>query len=259
MKITTYIITVLFFLLPQEEEYPYKNGKPTSRGIDYYVKVNEYQFVEDFQTFVKDTLYDVYIETDNLVDYTDYDSLELGRYYFPNSITITNETKFIAYEINELGKFRRTHVETNRFVRSTIMHELTHYYFYLIIQEMKYKKLYVSSEYTSTLRIFPNNGYGEEFIEEGVCEYMSQKMGEINPYRTILRPKTVGEIIDPNNRYEIKYKYASIYVKDFLDKAIENGRVRDGIQILLGNRPPTYQEIINSNLYFNRLQKTETL
>jgi len=78
-------------------------------------------------------------------------------------------------------------------------------------------------------------------------------MGEINPYKNIRYPKTTSEILDPKNKYEIKYKYASFYVKNFLDSICDNGRLRDGIEILLKNKPPSYNEIITPKLYFNRL------
>jgi len=251
--IIIFLLVLILIQYQEPEKYPYKNGIPTSRGIDYYIKVNEYNFVEEYSRFVQDTIEDVYIETDNLSLYTDADSLELGRYYLPNGITITNETKFIAYDIDELGKYRKKTIESNRFVKAVVMHEITHYYFYRIIMEMRYNKMHVAPEYLMTLRIFPYNEPGSEFIEEGVCEYMIQKMGEINLYKTIYVPKTISEISDPSKKYEIKYKYASSYLKDFLDQAMDTGRVKEAIKVLLKNTPPSPQEILNSEIYFNRL------
>jgi hypothetical protein len=254
VKITTYIITFLIVVLPHKDR-PYKNGRPTSRGIDYYVMDQTDSLIRAYQLFIRDTLDYVEINTDDLTEYTDYDSLELGRYYIPNEILISNQSsKFIAYEIKELSKFRKKTETSNKFVCSTIMHEMTHHYFYHIMQQMKFKKIHVSPEYAVTLRVYPyNNTYSADFIEEGVCEYMTQKMGEINQYKNIHHPKNTTEILDAKNKYEIKYKYSSFFVKAFLDSAIEKGRVRDGIEILLKNIPPTYKEIITPELYFNRL------
>jgi len=236
-----------------QKVYPYKNGKPTSKGIDYYVKENQELLIEDYQKFIKDTLY-VEIETDDLTDYTDYDSLELGRFYIPNEIVISNQTKFAAYELSEFGKYRKKTFDSNNLVRSTIMHELTHCWFNQIIKEMRYKRIHISSEYTASLRIYPLNEIGADFIEEGVCEYMTQKKGEINWYKITFKPKTFTDLINKNNKYNVLYKYASYFVKDYLDKAFEENKVKESIEILISNPPPSNQEIIKPELYFKRIQ-----
>jgi hypothetical protein len=243
------LILLLLLFSSYIQEYPLnKKGKPTSNGINYYIKINEQNFINEYQKFINDTIYDIYIYTENLRNYSDYDSLELGRFYLPNEIIITNEEKFIGYE---LSKTKRRLNETNQFVKATLFHELTHVYYYQIILEMHMKNLFVSPEYNN-LRMFPKSemGFGSEFIEEGVCEYLIQKIGEIVPYKNIFIPKNIEELLDKKNRYDVKYKYASYFLKDFLDLT----GLKKGIEILLRNKPPTYEEILNSNLFFNRLK-----
>ena len=251
-----FICILYLFAVPQQEKYPYpyKNGKPTTRGITTYVKDNERNLIEDYQEFIKDTIDYVEISTDDLTEYTDYDSLELGRYYLSSEIIISNQTKFAAYELSEFGKYKKKTFESNNLVRSTIMHELTHCWFNQIIKEMHYKKMPISSEYTNGLRIYPLNEIGADFIEEGVCEYMIQKKGEINWYKISFKPKTFNDILNKNNKYVVQYKYASYFLKDYLDKAFEENKVKESIEVLISNRPPTNQEIIKPELYFNRLK-----
>jgi hypothetical protein len=254
MKILLFILFLFIFFI-QDYPYPYKNGKPTSKGIDSYIKDNERNFIEDYQQFIKDTLDYVEMETEDLTEYTDYDSLELGRFYIPNEIVISNQTKFIGYELSEFGKYKKTHTESNKFVRSTVMHELTHLWFNQIIKEMRYKRIHISPEYTASLRIYPNDEVGSDFIEEGICEYMIQKKGEINWYKITFKPKALEDIINKSNKYDIKYKYASYFIKDYLNKAFEEQRVKESIEVLINNKPPSTQEIIKPELYFNRIKK----
>lgn len=247
----------LFLATEKDKQYPYKNGIPTSKGILYYVKVNEEKIVNEYYGFIKDTLYSYYIEVDDLSLYTDYDSLESGRFYIPDEIIITSELKYTDYELKFLPKWKRNSlVENNEFVKAVMIHELTHVYFYQIIQEMQIRNMEVAYEYTN-FRIIPmrETYFGSEFIEEGVCEYITQKSGEVIPYQNITTPKTREEILDKNNSTNIKYKYSSAYVKDFLDLTTKQyGSIKEGIIILLRNKPPTYEEILYPNLFFNRLK-----
>ena len=147
----SHIFVLLFIIFIQSSPYPYENGRPTSKGINLYIKDNEGNLIEDYQIFIKDTLDYVEISTDDLTDYIDYDSLELGRFYIPNEIVISNQTKFIGYELREFGKFKKEHTESNKFVRSAVIHELTHSWFNQIIKEMRYEKIHISPDYTNNL------------------------------------------------------------------------------------------------------------
>lgn len=64
-----------------------------------------------------------------------------------------------------------------------------------------------------------------------------------------------SDLRDKNKRYLILYNYASQYLKNFMDiQILKSGKIKYPIFILLLNRPPNYQEILNPNLYFNRLK-----
>ena len=46
------------------------------------------------------------------------------------------------------------------------------------------------------------------------------------------------------------YCYSVVFLDEFLDKY----GIHKGIEILIGNRPPSYEEIINPKLFFNRIK-----
>ena len=56
-------IFILFLMIQvgTSEDYPLKNGKPTSKGIEQYVEENSDRIIKEFQDFVGDTLYNVWI------------------------------------------------------------------------------------------------------------------------------------------------------------------------------------------------------
>jgi hypothetical protein len=245
------ILLLLFGGISQtnSQELLYKHNRPTSKGISSYIKANEINFIEDFQKFVGDTLMDVYIEVDNLSEYTEHDSLELGRFYLPNDIIITNEEMFLDYRLQYLSKFRKgLYLENNQFVYATVMHELMHFYFYQILLESRYAGKSISPEYAANFRMFPVYEYGAEFIEEGICEYLVNKMQEIIPFKTT-KQYDREYLVDNKNKYEIKYRYSSQYVQDFLN----NRGLKQGIIILIQNKPPSIEEIINPQKFYSRL------
>ena len=91
--------------------------------------------------------------------------------------------------------------------------------------------------------------FGSTFIEEGICEYMVTQMGEIIPPRKVSVPKSESDLIKRDNKYKYVYKYSTEYIKTFLDTT----GFKRGVKILLHNEPPTYQQILNPELYFNNL------
>ena len=261
--IAKFILLFSLLLLPlQEKSYPLKAGKPTSEGIKEYVIDNQYLLADNFQRFIKDTLYiDVYMSADNLSFYSDYDSLELARTELGKGssaeIIIDTQKKFSQYSIDT--KTIRGHKiyfdEYDQFVRSTIYHELMHLYVrqqMIILGEKQ-----TLNTYYQNIQVFPNAEmrFGANFIEEGICEYLIRSMHEIIEYKEQYIPKTTNNLLEKNNVFIVKYEYSSFYLKEFLDLTTkQSGSIRTGIQILLTNRPPSYSEILNPNLYFNRLQ-----
>jgi hypothetical protein len=220
---------------------------PTTKGIDSYVINNKDKIIQEYQKFVRDSLGEVCIETDSLNEYSGYDSIELGRFYEPDEIIISNQEKYIAYQLSDLSKSEKRKItESNRFVKAIIIHELTHLYFLQIKNEVIRNKENICHEYSVR---FVKPKFGTGFIEEGICEYVVQKMNESIISKKIYIPKTTEEIINPNNLYAIKFIYSSYYVKNFLDAM----GLKNGIKVLIKNKPPTYDEILNPNLFFARL------
>lgn len=243
-----YLLTILLRLLnviiiSNEEFSYYEQGRPTPKGIERFLLVNEHQLVQDYMDFVQDTLYYYHMSVDDLSEYMDYDSMELGRYYFPGDIIITNELKYIDYAVDSLSTFRRSITVSNQFVKGTVFHELTHIWFQQILREMKYE---VSPEHDNFRIYTPRDRYyGADFIEEGVCEYVANKAGEIIYSKTI-----VPDIEDNWGTYEIRYQYAEYYVRQILDR-YEN--IKEGIKMILRTPPPTKEEIVNPELYYQRV------
>ena len=217
-----------------------------------YVEDKRDSLIIEYLNFISDSLLDdVWIYAEDLTDYVDHDSLELGRYW-PQEIIISTAPLFVAYELNDLSRFKKAlYIETNAFVKSTIFHELTHHYVNQIGRELEfYDSIRVDRSFQTGIWIIRNPSlFGATFIEEGICEYMTSKMGEIIPPKNPYIPKTKLDLISNNNRYNVVYKYSSHYLKTFLDTT----GFKKGVKILISNNPPTEDEILNPELYFNRL------
>ena len=50
------IIILLLLPIQEKQDYPLKNGRPTSRGIDSYVEDNADVLILELQEFIGDTL-----------------------------------------------------------------------------------------------------------------------------------------------------------------------------------------------------------
>lgn len=263
MKIArrTFLIILLFFLFVSYQikpEYPVnRKGEPSKYGIQYYLQKNEDKIISEFQKFVNDTLYDVYITVDNLSNYME-DEDALGLCISSQSsaeIIITNEEKYLAYEVSLLKKRANQEIiSANNFVKGTLIHELGHFYFNQVIREMSIVDTItfaprVRSEYTSKFFIVPKNTFGSKFIEEGIAEYslikMKEEIVDKNPYI----PKSTNDLMAQENKYNVFYRYASYYLTPFID----HYGVKKAIKILVSNPPPSYEEILDSRKFFSRL------
>ena len=229
-----------------------KNGRPTTKGIEQYVEDNEASMIREFEEFIGDTLSDIYIYTEDLTDNGYFDPKELGRYY-PNEIFVTNTEVYMAYQMSWLTKRGRDSVSaSNLFVKATVFHELAHHYMnQLSIEMSRIEGIPVHRAYQAFFRIYRDqNDIGAKFIEEGICEYVTGKMGEIIPPRKPFIPKSIEDLLDEENSFNVYYKYSSHILTDFL----ETTGLKRGIKILLHNPPPTNEEILNPDLFFTRLQ-----
>lgn len=256
----SYILLVFSFLFFLQKDPAFnKQGKPSTSGIINYVENNKNNIIKEFETFVKDTFFlDIQISTDNLSNYTNYESLDIAYHYTysngTDEIIIDNNERYIAYDINDLSKFKKLNLNTNNaFVKTTLMHELGHSYFLQITQECIFNEITINNAYDfrKQLLIYPNTEetYGAKFIEEGVCEYITNDLKLellINSYV----PQTVEDLLNSNNNEPINYNYSAKYLKEFLDFF----GLKKGVTILVTNSPPTYLEILNSDLFFDRLK-----
>ena len=258
------LIIFTLFLSPQEK-LQYANGKPRSSGIDNYIKTNENQFIKEFKLLVKDSIYnDIFFATKNFKKTTDpqlYDPHVLaynessGNY--SSEIVVNNEEKFSGFEYKN-NRHKNNYNQNDYFVKPTVFHEICHYYFNQCILELQMIDTInaVNSFYANSIFIFPNAEmqFGAKFIEEGVCEYLIQSTGEVPEIKQYYIPKYENDLKDKINRYDILYGYSSQYLKDFMDyNILKFGKIKYPIFILLTNRPPTYKEILEPQLYFNRL------
>jgi hypothetical protein len=243
---TIILILLLFFLHPQKDLNYNKQGRPSTYGINTYIKNNEESLIREY-VYRVDTLFDVNIFTDDLDETSDGD---LGQFYIPDYVVVSNREKYAAYEFKDLSKFKqRTISYTERTVKAVVFHELTHTYFYRTSIMMRNRGQHISSEY-STLRMFPISKFNTDFIEEGICEYVIYHLNESNPIEDIPIPDNLTDLLDENNRVNNIYGYSVIFLKDFLDKY----GVKEGVEILIGNNPPTYEEILNPELFYKRLK-----
>jgi hypothetical protein len=168
---------------------------------------------------------------------------------------VNNEEKFSGYSYKSANQ--SLFDEYDYFLKATVFHEIMHYYFYQCILEMeKIRNIDVDNYYNGILTIpNPEQIYGSKFIEEGICEYFVQRIGESPIMKNYYKPKFKSDFMVKTKMFDIQYAYSSIFLKDFLDASIENsGRLKFGIFALLRNPPPTYEEILNPDKYFNRLK-----
>jgi hypothetical protein len=246
------LLPILFLLsltfYQQKDPYYNKQGRPSTYGINTYIKDNQESLIKEYE-FLVDTLYDVYIFTENLEEDAEG---ELGQFYLPDYIVITNDERFVAYEFKELSKYRqRTISPDERTVKSVVFHELTHAYFNQILITMKNNNQYVSPEY-GNFRMFPSpsSRFGAEFIEEGICEYMIYFLNESRPPVEVEIPTSAEQLLNKDKKVEIFYRYSVFYV----EKLLQQYGFKKGIELLIGNKPPTYEEILNRELFYERLK-----
>jgi hypothetical protein len=250
------LLFILIVLLPlQELGYPLKNGRPTSKGINNYVEDKAEELIGLFQEFVKDTLYNANIYTEDLSQNSEMNPLELGNYY-PNEIFINNAGNFIAYELDALSRQSWDTIwNSNQFVKAAVLHELMHHYIYqLSIEMLRTDRINVDRAYQTFFRIYSHReDPGSRFIEEGICEYATLRMNEIISRGRPYRPKKEADLSRVDKEYDIFYRYSAYSLSEFLDTT----GLKKGIKTLLHNPPPSVEEILDTDLYFARLKKIE--
>ena len=244
MKTLAFIAILLLMPFTSLDKYPKKFGKPTPKGVEMYTEDKWENLVVEYQAFIKDTLWlDLWVYAEDLTDYVDHDSLELGRYY-NGEVVIDKDTNFVAYELADWSRLRKaTNGESNKFVKGVIFHELTHHYINQIGREMEFlDTVRVNRSYETGIWIIRNpNMFGATFIEEGICEYQVTRMEELIPPKRYHAPKTLSDLMNKNNKYKYVYKYSTDYLRTFLDTM----GFKNGVKVLISNDPPLPAEILN--------------
>ena len=161
--------------------------------------------------------------------------------------------QFDAYELFGFSKFKRVLLggRESRIVKSTILHEIGHAYFYQMMIRMRMDNMEINKEYLNQRSYAGYDmSFGKEFIEEGTSQYLVWSMRECIMPKMFYKPDTVEDLLDPYNEYPVKYEYSVCYLRDFYDL---HG-IKEGMRILLSNSPPTYEEILHPKAFFDRLK-----
>jgi hypothetical protein len=233
-----------------------KKGIPTTKGIEQYVKDNKFKLADEFSKFVHDSVYDIEMIADDISQYDENpDVLGLTlSYKGSGEIIITNEEKYYEYELDWLPKYKkRSLLEANNFVKTTILHELTHIYFNQVIREMRMDSMYVNPAYNN-FSLIPIHSFGSLFLEEGIAVYIPYKMGQaiVGPEYI---PESTEEIQSKDMYSIIMYKYSLEYVQGFLDYY----GIKKGIQMLVAATPPNMEELLYPSKYYYKFNKTQPL
>jgi len=214
----------------------------------------------DYQNFVGDTIYnDIFFET---LDFRKQkidkpNTLAFNIIYNSSSceIIVNNEERYAGLDFRDV-KNKNNYDENSYFVYATVMHEISHYYFQQVVNEMRIENIEVNQYYRYTLRIYPNPElqYGAKFIEEGICEYLKYKWGLAPLITKDYKPQNKYEIHNQGEKYPILYAWSSEFVREFMDCQIKlYGRPRNALMILLHNEPPSYEEILDPQKFYKRL------
>jgi len=246
-----WLVVIPFLFLGATQDYEYKWGRPTSRGVDDYIEHNEYQLVIDYQNFIHDTLfYEPFISTEDLTKYYNYVDGDAGYFERPDNILINNKSNYIDYELQWLSEYRRSQYrEATMFVRAVVMHELTHCYIYQIMMIAEHDKN-LALEFRQGLRIIPLDNYGTDFVIEGICEAVVTMMGEMIAYDEKIYITKSDLSLQRRNGYETKYRYS----QQFMKPVIEEFGLEAAIYMVVSNKPPSDEEILNPSLYYDRLK-----
>jgi len=235
-------------ILTTAQNYSLKNGIPTTEGIEKYVLENPWPVQKEVQKVVNDTIYWVDFSTKRF----DEGDEKLGDYNSKTKMAIiNNQGKFQAYELNKLSfEERKNIISANNFVRATMVHELIHEYRDQVVRELEIMGEDVDRDYKIKYELRGEAPFGVMFIDEGIAEYLSEKMDEIIlPWRPFI-PKNESQLLDKKNLHEVKYQYAPYFLKKFFKEI----GIKKGIQTLVTNAPPTNKEILNPELFFQRLK-----
>ena len=259
VTIALVLINSHFGLSQSKKQYEYNNDIPTKNGIQQYIDRNKSNILNLVENFVGDSIRTYHIKTDNLSEYMDYDSLEAGRFYPEDEIIITNELKFYDYELGFVPKWKQKEFKSNtKFLKGVLIHEFVHVYIYQYIYDCLGNNIPIFHDYIN-FNMFPGirSYYSSEFIEEGICEYVVMKLKEgiFGDFKLDCKtPATESdkrEFMEVQNTYGIKYQYS----RAFVQRIFENYSFKKALLIILTCQPPSYEELLCPELYYERLMK----
>jgi hypothetical protein len=245
----------------QDKRYKYQHfdGVPTKAGIDRYVNSAENQknFIKEYKKIINDSIYnDIFFRTETPAKKT-------GVLAY-NTLSLNSDCEIVVYDLEKFRAFEYDTTKYNNyndedyFLKATIFHEISHYYFYQTILEMqRIRHIHVNEYYTQGIMTIPNRElmYGSKFIEEGFCEYIIQRFNYCPEFINVRIPVYKSELEDKKLEFEFQYVFASKCLWNYFDKSIAlSGGVKEGLMLILNNRPPNYNEILKPGQYFDRLQ-----
>lgn len=240
-----------------KKQYPYADNIPTRSGIQHYIDQNQKSILGSVENFIGDSIRSYSIRVDDLSEYLDPDSLEAGRFYPEDEIIISNEGKFYDYELSFVPKWKQKEFNYNtRFVKSVLIHEFIHLYIYQFIYDCLDKHIPINSEYIN-FNLVPRIGsyYSSELIEEGICEYVVMKLREgiFNEFNLECQGFSgegdLSKLMHSQNINTVKYQYSRLIV----ERIFENNSFRESLQVIFTAKPPTYEELLCPEKYYNRL------
>ena len=239
------------------------DGVPTSYGIDAYINspINQKKFIAEYQTLIKDSIYnDIFFRTETPKTKNSALAYNVISLNSDCEIVVTNLERYRAFEYYDSLEYM--YGDDDNFLKATVFHEISHYYFAQVILEMtRVKHLKVNEYYTLNIYQFPNQElqYGEKFIEEGFCEYLIQRFGLCPYFKNISIPTNKAELLNPKKSFDYQYMYSSWMLRHYLDSCINtDGNVKHGLMQIVSDRPPNYTEVLQPKLYYHRL-KLKTL
>lgn len=240
-----------FSIISESQNCP----SPNVDEVEKYVLEYAGEIKSEYSKFLNDTIYEFHFDVDNLNDNPNYSNQELGMYsHISRTATINSHGEYVSLEKERCPKDYKK--STNAFVKGVMIHEISHNYFSDLVTKLTKEGANVREEY------LPQNGfsiyestYGSDFVEEGVCEYIANKMGEIVVLENSYKPKNLEDLLKNKDTYEMKYVYSA----KFLEKFLDSYGIMQGIRILVTNPSPTDEEIVNPGDFFKRLKDTRPM
>ena len=150
-----------YLLQDNKHKLQHFSGVPTKFGINQYVNstINQKKFIAEYQKLIKDSLYnDIYFRTETPKTKNTalaYNVLSLNS---DCEIVVTNLERYRAFEF--VDSLEYMYGDDDNFLKATVFHEISHYYFAQVILEMtKIKHLKVNEYYTLNIYQFPKEKF----------------------------------------------------------------------------------------------------